>query len=83
MNPLVNAGNLSTSEHNLDFTGHATIAAGLLSVMVPEAKISFAKVVDDHDMADDASISAGIIWGLVIEADIIVIAPAITLWPTR
>lgn len=65
----------------IDSHGHSTIVSGVLSAsnpntiigMAPSATYYFCKVIDDNGDGETSSLTAGIIWALSQEVDIILI----------
>jgi len=69
-------------EGSSDTTGHSTIVSGLIAAknrnsiigIAPNSKILHAKVVDSKGNSDYNSVVSSILWGIVKEVDIIVMA---------
>lgn len=66
----------------IDKTGHATIISGLIAAknknsiigIATSAKILYAKIVDDKNNSDYNSIVAAVLWGIVKNVDIMIMA---------
>jgi len=65
-----------------DYNGHATMLAGIINSnnkksiigLAPHAELQYGRVIDNKDMCGFNSLVAGILWSVVKEVDIIVIA---------
>ncbi|MHA1469134.1 MAG: S8 family serine peptidase [Candidatus Asgardarchaeia archaeon] len=76
---------LSFCQENInvyDKNGHATIVSGIVKAnnkksivgLAPNAQLLFGKIIDNHGMCDFNSLVAGVLWAIVKEVDIIVMA---------
>ena len=72
---------LAYSSDAIDKNGHATLVSGVLASsnpgsligMAPSATYYFCKIIDDDGMGDTSNITAGIIWALSHNVDIILL----------
>lgn len=78
---ITNGVNLGPSDLATDLDGLATVGAGFVVANEPErlvgispdANLYVAKVTDDKGQATDTSVAAGIVWGIVVGANVIIV----------